>query len=129
MAGFPDDDARQPRIIEARHRRGDRPVVPVTGAVGTVDPPAVFAQAAADPSKLVGRATEMAELQRRLGLAASGQRQLIFVTGEPGIGKSALASVFTDRVEGHSKMSKKIVREAVWMVWWLRLEALLGRIK
>jgi dolichol-phosphate mannosyltransferase len=37
--------------------------------------------------------------------------------------------VFTDRMEGQSKMSKKIVREAVWMVWWLRLEAIMGRIK
>ena len=28
--------------------------------------------------------------------------------------------VFYDRTKGHSKMSKKIVREAVWMVWRLR---------
>ena len=28
--------------------------------------------------------------------------------------------VFVDRTEGTSKMSKKIVREAVWMVWRLR---------
>ncbi len=36
--------------------------------------------------------------------------------------------VFTDRVEGQSKMSKRIVREAIWMVWWLRLQSLVGRI-
>ena len=30
--------------------------------------------------------------------------------------------VFTDRVEGQSKMNKRIVREAIWMVWWLRLQ-------
>ncbi len=36
--------------------------------------------------------------------------------------------VFTDRVEGHSKMNKAIVREAIWMVWWLRLQGILGRI-
>jgi dolichol-phosphate mannosyltransferase len=36
--------------------------------------------------------------------------------------------VFTDRVEGQSKMNKRIVREAIWMVWWLRISALLGRI-
>lgn len=36
--------------------------------------------------------------------------------------------IFTDRVEGSSKMSKKIVREAVWMVWWLRLRAMVGRL-
>jgi DNA-binding winged helix-turn-helix (wHTH) protein/predicted ATPase len=95
------DDARQPRFIETWHRRGYRLMVPVTEVVGTVDLPAVFSAAAADPSKLVGRTAEMAELQRRLGLALAGQRQLIFVIGEPGIGKSALASVFTDRVDRH----------------------------
>lgn len=36
--------------------------------------------------------------------------------------------VFVDRVEGHSKMSRKIIREAVWMVWWLRLKSLFGRL-
>jgi len=36
--------------------------------------------------------------------------------------------VFTDRTEGHSKMNRRIVREAVWMVWWLRLQGILGRI-
>jgi dolichol-phosphate mannosyltransferase len=37
--------------------------------------------------------------------------------------------VFVDRVEGHSKMNKRIVREAVWMVWWLRIQAMLGRLR
>ncbi len=36
--------------------------------------------------------------------------------------------VFTDRLRGTSKMSKKIVREAIWMVWWLRLAAILGKL-
>jgi len=36
--------------------------------------------------------------------------------------------VFTDRVEGRSKMNRKIVREGVWVVWWLRLASLLGRL-
>lgn len=36
--------------------------------------------------------------------------------------------VFTDRVEGSSKMSKAIVREAVWMVWWLWIADRLGRL-
>jgi dolichol-phosphate mannosyltransferase len=36
--------------------------------------------------------------------------------------------VFTDRVEGQSKMNKRIVREAIWMVWWLRLQSLIGRL-
>ena len=36
--------------------------------------------------------------------------------------------IFVDRTEGISKMSKKIVREAIWMVWRLRWWGLTGRI-
>lgn len=36
--------------------------------------------------------------------------------------------VFVDRTEGQSKMSKRIVREAIWMVWRLRWWATTGRI-
>jgi dolichol-phosphate mannosyltransferase len=36
--------------------------------------------------------------------------------------------VFTDRVEGRSKMNRKIVREGVWIVWWLRIARLFGRL-
>jgi dolichol-phosphate mannosyltransferase len=36
--------------------------------------------------------------------------------------------LFTERDSGESKMSKKIVREAIWRVWWLRLQAIFGRL-
>lgn len=36
--------------------------------------------------------------------------------------------IFSDRTEGTSKMSGKIIREAVWRVWKLRFMRLLGRI-
>ena len=36
--------------------------------------------------------------------------------------------VFVDRQEGASKMSKTIVREAIWMVWKLRLMSIFGRL-
>jgi len=36
--------------------------------------------------------------------------------------------VFVDRTEGESKMSRRIIREAVWMVWRLRWAAIRGRI-
>ena len=54
---------------------------------------------APEPSTLVGRATEMEELVQRFERALSGQRQIVFVTGEPGIGKSALAKEFADRLD------------------------------
>ena len=37
--------------------------------------------------------------------------------------------IFSDRELGTSKMSKKIVREAIWKVWYLRLMSLFGRLK
>ncbi|MFH1068603.1 MAG: polyprenol monophosphomannose synthase [Candidatus Glassbacteria bacterium] len=36
--------------------------------------------------------------------------------------------VFIDRHSGTSKMDRRIVLEAIWMVWWLKLQALLGLI-
>lgn len=36
--------------------------------------------------------------------------------------------VFVDRTEGQSKMSRKIVREAVWMVWRLRWWSITGKV-
>lgn len=36
--------------------------------------------------------------------------------------------IFVDRRAGHSKMSKAIIREAVWMVWKLRLKSLFGQL-
>jgi dolichol-phosphate mannosyltransferase len=36
--------------------------------------------------------------------------------------------VFVDRMEGASKMSKRIVREAVWMVWRLRWWGIRGKV-
>ncbi len=36
--------------------------------------------------------------------------------------------IFMDRVAGTSKMSKKIMREAIWMVWMLRLKSMFGKL-
>ena len=89
------DDARRPRYIETRHRRGYRLMVPATSVADGSRP----LDAASEPSTLVGRADEMAALAQRFTFAQSGQRQLVFVTGEPGIGKSALAKEFATRLD------------------------------
>jgi dolichol-phosphate mannosyltransferase len=36
--------------------------------------------------------------------------------------------VFVDRTSGQSKMSRRIIREAVWKVWKLRILSMLGRL-
>jgi dolichol-phosphate mannosyltransferase len=57
------------------------------------------------------------------------QIEMSFRAWKKGFRLTEVPIVFTDRVEGHSKMSKRIVREAVWMVWWLRIESLTGQLK
>jgi hypothetical protein len=49
-------------------------------------------------STIVGREAELAQLQRWLEQARSGTQQLVFVTGEPGLGKTAVVSAFLARV-------------------------------
>ncbi len=56
------------------------------------------------------------------------QIEMSFRAWKKGFRIKEIPIVFTDRVEGQSKMSKKIVREAIWMVWSLRLRSMLGRL-
>jgi dolichol-phosphate mannosyltransferase len=36
--------------------------------------------------------------------------------------------IFMDRTVGDSKMNKRISIEALWIVWWLRMRTILGRL-
>jgi dolichol-phosphate mannosyltransferase len=56
------------------------------------------------------------------------QIEMSFRAWKQGFTLREIPIIFHERVEGHSKMSKRIVREAVWMVWWLRLRAMVGRL-
>jgi dolichol-phosphate mannosyltransferase len=56
------------------------------------------------------------------------QIEMSFRAWRKGFRLKEIPIIFHDRVEGHSKMSKGIVREAIWMVWWLRLQSILRRI-
>lgn len=47
---------------------------------------------------LVGRETELARLHAALRKALNGERQVVFVTGEPGIGRTTLVEAFLARV-------------------------------
>ena len=93
LRGALGDDARRPRYIETRHRRGYRLMVPA-GSAALHSAAATSQIETAEPLGLVGRAAELAALARAFEGARSGRRQVVFVTGEPGIGKSALADAF-----------------------------------
>jgi DNA-binding winged helix-turn-helix (wHTH) protein/predicted ATPase len=99
------DSALKPRFIETVHGRGYRFVAAVTAApVSSVEfqVPSSDTQDAAlrtQHSVLVGREQELAHLHDLFITAASGKRQLVFVTGEPGIGKTALVDAFLHSLE------------------------------
>jgi dolichol-phosphate mannosyltransferase len=56
------------------------------------------------------------------------QVEMTFRAWRKGFSIVEVPIVFVDRTSGASKMSKRIVWEAMWKVWWLRLEALIGRL-
>ena len=91
------DDARQPRYLETRPRRGYRLIAPVNPTVepasrAVAEPTAPEAARGADA--LVGRDAERDQLRVALRQARAGERQVLVVTGEPGIGKTALVESF-----------------------------------
>ena len=89
------DDPKTPRFIETASRRGYRFVAPVT-TIPVTSPYSAKAAATGAPqaSSFVGREAELTRLHRAWDLACGGKRSLVFVVGEPGIGKTALIEHF-----------------------------------
>jgi dolichol-phosphate mannosyltransferase len=56
------------------------------------------------------------------------QIEMSFRAWKKGFRIAEIPIVFVDRTEGQSKMSKAIVREAVWMVWRLRWWSMTNRL-
>jgi DNA-binding winged helix-turn-helix (wHTH) protein/predicted ATPase len=98
------DTAQAPWFIATVHRRGYRFLAPVTHA-GPPDaassPPPAVAPEPTSPYQLsdvvwplVGREAVLARLHAVWAQARQGQRQGLFLTGEPGIGKTAVVEAF-----------------------------------
>ncbi|HYC56189.1 MAG TPA: AAA family ATPase [Candidatus Binatia bacterium] len=101
------DDRGQPRFIETVARRGFR-WIGGSGFIATNDAPATAPPVAAQETAgeiglatpgLIARESELATLDRCYAAAAAGTRQLVFVTGEAGAGKSTLVDAFLCRLE------------------------------
>src|SRR6266516_2079846 len=92
------DDARKPLFIETMSRRGYRFIAPVTEGASA------SGAAASRPAKvLIGRYDALAQLHQCLErMSSKGERQIVFVTGEPWIGKTAVADTFIDRAADES---------------------------
>jgi dolichol-phosphate mannosyltransferase len=56
------------------------------------------------------------------------QIEMSFRAWKKGFRLAEIPIVFVDRTLGESKMSKKIIREAVWKVWKLRVLSLFGKL-
>ena len=54
------------------------------------------------------------------------QIEMTYKAWKKGFRIKEISIIFVDRVKGNSKMSRKIVREAIFMVWKLRLRSILG---
>ena len=88
------DSAESPRFVETLSRRGYRFIAPVTERIGSIP----LALDITTRNRLVGRGPELNELHDTLQHATSGRRQIVFITGEVGIGKTALVDEFTREV-------------------------------
>src|ERR1700676_4588561 len=83
------DHAKNPQFIETRPRRGYQFIAPVREA-STPNELAVEWL----PRRLVGRTAQLDELRSCLRRTLGGQRQIVFITGEPGIGKTSVVDEF-----------------------------------
>ena len=112
------ETARASHYIQTVHRRGYRFVGPVQGPVPgswgllstgewpleapprALPPPGTSARhvTASRETALVGRVVELAQLHQWLEQARCGTRQVVFVTGESGIGKTTVVQTFVEQV-------------------------------
>jgi len=96
------DEQSPPRFIETVYGKGFRFVAPVgtDEHAPSGDPLSALAPLVREPSlsTVVGRVTELAQLEEHLRIAVAGRRQVVFIEGEPGIGKTALVATFLDSV-------------------------------
>jgi DNA-binding winged helix-turn-helix (wHTH) protein/predicted ATPase len=117
------DLASAPRFIQAVPRRGYRFIAQVHNTEFATPPPKPYRptrrkapdwkpegrflssqdHTEAQPVHLVGREAELARLEDWFTRAVHGKRQVVFVTGEPGIGKTALLDAFLERVAASHK--------------------------
>ncbi len=105
------DDAGSPTYIETAHRRGyrfigklcepawiGRPVAAAPVATPPFPPEAVALTSPAPTGRLLGREAELAKLRGWLDQSLTGERQTVFITGEPGIGKTSIVQGLLEQV-------------------------------
>jgi len=98
------DSRGQPRFIETVYGRGYRFIAGIEPSVSGRQPAAegsaeqIHRESPATSHDMVGRTTELGQLQMWLRKAAAGRRQLGFIAGDAGIGKTSLVNAFIESV-------------------------------
>ncbi len=95
------DNRDRPCFIQTLPRRGHRFVAEVSDDAAQ---PTAVEQAGA--ALLVGRERELQALQAHLRLASAGRRQMVVVSGEAGIGKTALLDEFCRQAAEHAGIAQ-----------------------
>jgi predicted ATPase len=99
------DDARTPQFIETVHRRGYRFIAQVTTSATAPETPRQPSQEKKPQQPLmVGRERELAQLQGWYAGVLDGQRRILFVTGEAGIGKTTMVQSFLEAIAAESEV-------------------------
>ena len=88
------DTRKTPRFIETVYGRGYRFIAPVTERVAALP----IVRPASTPL-MVGREDELAQIDGWFAKASAGARQVVFVSGEAGIGKTTFLTSFLAMVE------------------------------
>src|SRR6202522_651525 len=86
------DDPKNPCFIETIPRRGYQFIAPIKAESAGADPAVGLCSL-----KVVGRDIQLDELRNCLRKSLGSQRQVVFITGETGIGKTTLADEFMRR--------------------------------
>ena len=94
------DRHEKPEFIETFPRRGYQFVAPVN----ELDAKRSSDTSGSETQKMVGREAAMVELDFYLGQALKAQRQVIFITGEAGIGKTTLVEEFQRTAGRHPNL-------------------------
>ena len=100
------DTGREQTAIRTVHGHGYRFVAPVDELPGSGAPSGSGGRTGPDGAVLVGRSFPLDRLQRRLAEAALGARRTVLVSGEAGIGKTALVEAFVGRLDQDVRVAR-----------------------
>jgi predicted ATPase len=89
-----DDDPKSPRFIDTAHRRGYRFIGHIAESSSTREKDQPIRTTANIPPGVVGREEALSRMRGWLDKTLHGERQIVFITGEAGIGKTALVDTF-----------------------------------